>query len=247
MRHPAAGLAVPMLLTTVGCGQMAIDGEVVDAHGEPIQGAMITAAGSLCSTLTKEDGKFALECETGTYDVVVSAAGFTTEQFRQEAPEVARYDSGRHLLIRIPEQKGLHLFVDKEYVSMKPARLKRVLEETRKLTNRKVCLDREQSEPNVVAAGTHAIFDYEHPGWRPFRLDEEGCAYRDQKDEKHRWTVTYKEKPPYESKRYNEGKSVALMQLEPGEYFVADWKGFFVGADERDGRHSYTGHWIQAK
>ena len=130
---------------------------------------------------------------------------------------------------------------------MKPSRLTRTLEESRRVTNRKVCLDRERSEPNVVAAGTHALFDYEHPGWRPFRLDAEGCAYRDQKDAKHRWTVQYKDKPPYESKQYNTGKSVALMQLEPGDYFIADWKGFFVGADEREQRHSYTGYWIQAK
>jgi len=247
MHRVSIAMGGSLTLLAAGCGQMAIDGEVVDAHGQPIHGAMITAAGTVCSTSADETGTFALECETGTYDVVVSAAGFTSEQFRQEAPEIARYDSGRHVLIRIPEQKGLHLFMAKEYVQMKPSRLQRSLEEKRRVTNRKVCLDRAQSEPNVVSAGTHAMFDYEHSGWRPFRLDEEGCAYRDQKDEKHRWTVQYKEKPPYKVKQYNTGKSVALMQLAPGDYFVADWKGFFVGADEREGRHSYTGYWIQAQ
>lgn len=235
------------LLALTGCGTMAIDGEVVDAHGAPVKGAMITAAGTVCSTTTDERGRFDLSCDPGTYRLVVTAEGYTTEEFTQEAPEVDRYDSGRHVLIRIPEQKGLHLFVDKKYVQMKSGRLQRQLDEKGALAWRHICLDRTLSEPNVVNAGVHALFDYEHPGWRPFRLDAEGCAYRDEKDARHRWTVTYKDKPPYESKEYNAGKRVALIQLAAGDYFVADWKGFFVGADEREQKFSYTGYWLHVE
>jgi len=230
-----------------GCGQMVIEGEVVDARGNAIVGANITSAGTLCTTYTKSGGTFRLECEPGTHTVVVSAAGFTSEEFTQAAPETQDYDSGRHMLVRVPEEQGLHLFVDNTYAQMKPGRLNRTMVEQGRIMHRSVCLDREHSEPNTIKAGAHTLFDYEHPGWRPFRLDDEGCAYRDRKDAKHRWTEVYKDKPPYDVKEVNDGKSIAQLQLSPGEYFIADWKGFFVGADEREARHSYTGYWLHVE
>lgn len=230
-----------------GCSEMVIDGEVVDARGQPVVGASVTAAGTVCSTATGADGGFALACEPGTHTVVVSAPGFTSEEFTQAAPETENYDSGRHLLVRVPKTRGLHLFVDSAYESMKPGRLSRTLTEAGPVIHRAVCLDRDASEANPVAVGAHTLFDYEHPGWRPFRLDDEGCAFRDRKDAKHRWTEVYKDKPPYDVRTLNEGKSIATVQLAPGDYFIADWKGFFVGADEREARHSYTGYWLHVE
>ncbi len=242
---PGRGLVLAVALG--GCGKMAIDGEVVDATGKPIANAKVAAAGAPCFAQTDDKGRFALECQPGTHTVVISAEGYTSEEFKQEAPERERYDSGRHLLVQIPETHGLHLFADNAYREMAPGRLQRTLETKGKLTHRRVCLDREKSEANTLSAGTHAFFDFEHPGWRPFKLDAEGCAYRDTKNAAHQWSVEYREKAPYDVKAINEGKSIALMQLAPGDYFIADWRGFFVGADEKEEKFSYTGHWLTVR
>ncbi len=230
-----------------GCGGMTINGDVVDARGKPVSGANVTAAGTLCTTTTDAEGKFSLGCEPGTHIVVISAAGFTTEEFTTQATASEAYATGTHKLIRVPAEKGLHLFVNDDYTQMTPGRVHRILLEQGKVTHRLVCLDRDHSTPNIVPAGEVLLFDYEHPGWRPFRLDDEGCAYRDTRDEQQRWTEVYKVKPPYEVKEYNRGRSLAVLQMEPGDYFIADWKGFFVGANDREEKFSYTGYWVKAR
>lgn len=236
-----------LVMLTCGCSQTVIDGEVVDARGTPVPGATVTAAGTACSTRSDGTGHFALECEPGTHVVVVSAQGYTTKEFTQAAPGSESYDSGRHLLVRMPQDRGLHLFVEDRYERLMPGRLRRDLVEQGPTVVRAICLDPSQSEPNLLQAGAHMLFDHEHPGWRPFRLDADGCAYRDHKDAKHRWTEDYKDKPPYDVQEVGDGRSVARLQLSAGEYFIADWKGFFVGADEREQRHSYTGFWLRVE
>ena len=131
---------------------------------------------------------------------------------------------------------------------MKDGFLERVLDKDGPLTRRSMCLNPERGEPNELAAGTHAMFDYEHPGWRPFKLDADGCAYRDTKDADHKWTVNYREKAATETREVNRGKTIALIELKPGDYFIANWdKGFFNAVDLKTDRHSYSGHWIRVR
>ena len=227
---------------------MAVDGEVVDALGAPLPGARVTAVGTPCSARTDETGRFALECQPGTYRLVVSAEGYTTEEVDIEATERKRYDSGRHLLVKIPDERGLFLLRDGQYTAMEPGFVERTLVRDGKLTHRRMCLNAERGTPNTLPAGVHALFDYEHPGWRPFKLDADGCAYRDTKNEKHRWEVEYREKAPFETKQFNPGKEVALLTLETGDYFIANWdRGFFNAVDKKEDKHSYTGFWLQVR
>lgn len=227
-----------------GCSTMAIDGQVIDADGKPVVGALVTAYGSPCNAIVGEDGKFEIVCQPGTYDLVISAEGYTSEEAQVEAPERKRYDGGKHLLVRIPENEGLFLRQGATYLDMTPSHLVRLLETDGKLTRRRFCLDPEKGGPTEVAAGVHALFDNEHPGWRPWRLDEEGCAYRDTKNAEHKWTVEYREKATYETRELNRGKSIALMELKPGNYFISDWKGFFVKSPDKE-LNAYTGYWIR--
>lgn len=227
---------------------MAVDGEVVDALGAPLVGARITAVGTPCSAQSEENGRFSLECQPGTHKLVISAEGYTTEEVDVEAPERKRYDAGKHLLIKVPEERGLFLLSEGLYTTMDAGFLERTLEKSGQRTHRKMCLNPERGAPNTLAAGVHALFDYEHPGWRPFKLDAEGCAYRDTKNAKHRWEVGYREKAPVETKQFNPGKEVALLTLEAGDYFIADWdKGFFNAVDKKEDKHSYSGFWLQVR
>ena len=86
-----------LALSLVGCGKMAVDGEVVDVTGEPVVGATVTLAGSRCQAVTDSTGRFELPCIPGTYDLHVSAEGYIedkTEAF--DANERKRYDIGAH-------------------------------------------------------------------------------------------------------------------------------------------------------
>lgn len=251
MSHPRAFAALALAsasLSLAACSVMAVDGEVIDAMGDGVPGAMVTAVGTPCTALTDDAGKFALECQPGTYKLVISAQGYTTEELDIEATERKRYNSGKHLLVKIPESRGLFLLKDGAYTEMAPGFVERTLTKDGKLTHRKMCLNPDRGEANELPAGLHALFDYEHPGWKPFKLDAEGCAYRDTKNEKLRWTVEYREKAEYETKEYNPGKEIALLKLEPGDYFIADWdKGFFNSVDSKEDKHSYTGFWLKVR
>jgi hypothetical protein len=244
---------------------MAIDGTVVDADGAPIAGATVSAmpattastdedgnvsvqgAGRICQGRTDATGAFALECLPSTYDLIVSAEGFTSEEFQVEAPERKRYDVGKQLLVKIPAKEGLFLKQGTAYVEMAPGRVLRATEKKSGLLHRRFCLDTEAGEPTELAAGVHAFFDNEHQGWRPFKLDADGCAYRDTKNEQHQWTVEYREKAAYETRELNRGKTVALMKLPAGDYFIADWKGFFQKDPDRSRKDAYTGHWLKVR
>jgi len=111
--------------------------------------------------------------------------------------------------------------------------------------HRSFCLDQANSEANTVPAGVQGFFDYEHEGWRAFRLNADGCAYKDTKDSSGKYTVHYREKAEFQGKELNRGKSVILMDLKKGQYFIADWKGFFQPAPGE--KRTYTGYWVVAE
>ncbi len=230
-------------LALVACSRMAIDGQLVDAKGTPIVGARVAAMGaSPCMASTDAEGHFELPCPVGSYTIVMSAEGYTSEEVQLDASERKRYELGRTVLVKIPDDPGLYLFAEDAYVEMPPGALTRKVDKRGSELDRSVCLDESRSTPTAVKAGARAFFDYEHPGWRPLKLDAEGCAYRDTRDAKGRWNVTYREKAEFEKRTLNRGKTIVLMHLEPGRYFIADWKGFFVPISEREDRHSYSGH-----
>ena len=41
---------------------------------------------------------------------------------------------------------------------------------------------------------------------------------------------------------------MALLTLETGDYFIANWdRGFFNAVDKKEDKHSYTGFWLQVR
>lgn len=238
---PSPLLSSPLLLL-LACGQMAIDGQVVNVTGQPVPGARITAIGANCATTAGEDGRYALPCLPGTYTLVVNMDGYVEQKLEVEATERKRYDQGKTVLVALPTEKGVFLFEENRYRAMEPAWLTRSIDEG-EVKARRYCLDIQGSTATRLAPGSHALMDNESPGWRPFKLDEEGCAYRDQKDGRGQWVVTYKEKPEYQEQTLAAGKKVALLELPPGDYFIAHWDQGFFTTDATE-KHRYTGYWL---
>jgi Carboxypeptidase regulatory-like domain len=242
--HSASTIVLSVLL--VGCGSMAIDGEVVDGRGNPASGAMVTVVGTRCTALTDAVGKFALPCEPGDYTVVISQSGYTTKQVEIQALESKRYDLGKQVLIEIPKEKGLFVFSGADYTALKPGVLTRQLAEGPDGTTRSYCLDRENSEVNTASAGELMLFDNDAAGWRPFKLDEEGCAYRDSRGKSSQWKVVYKDKPESHDEEVGRDMQVSRVTVVPGDYFIADWdKGFFTPAEGE--KFVYVGAWVHVE
>ncbi len=242
-------VAAGALLATTGCSRMAIDGKVADVAGQPIVGAMVSAVGGAqCQTATGVDGTFELVCAPQHYELHIGKAGYVPKVKPDfDASERKRYDVGTLTLIKIPDTRGLTRFKGNEYVPMDRGWL------TKKTAPgqggfRHYCLP-DGVPANRLAAGHSPFFDYESEGWKVFRLDDEGCAYKMSPDPARRgkWKVDYADRPKWETQRLEEGKEIVIMALTPGRYFVADWaKGFFTKGKLADGTEGYLGYYVEA-
>jgi len=232
-----------VLLVLSACDSMNVTGRVVDGTETPIAGAFVTLEGSdpLCATRTGGEGYFELDCAEGHYQAVIAASGHTTLELELDVQEPKPYDMGDLALIRLPISRGLYLLERGTYQRMSPGRLERRLTRSGRSTHRAFCLDTEHSLSNDVSASPQALFDYEHQGWRAFRLDEEGCAYRDTRNAQHERTARPEPQPQLQKRTIAPGKTEVLLTLEAGRYFIADWSGFFVAQDKLENKHRYTG------
>jgi hypothetical protein len=230
------------LVVTAGCAEMVIEGQLLDAQGNSIEGAMVTSVGTQCAATTDTKGRYELTCPPGSHELVMSKQGFLTEELQVNAAERQRYKVGKKVLVAIPEEQGLFLFANDAYLPMKSGQLVRKLSGEGMSKQRAYCLDKTRSEPNPTGPGEALILDNAATTWRPFRLDSEGCAYRDSRNKRGSWVVDYREKPDLEEHKLTGRMKLARIQLTPGEYFIADWKGFFVSQTED--QQSYGGFWI---
>lgn len=242
-------MTLPLLLALVGC-KMAVDGEVLDVVGQPIPGATVTLVSverSQCQTVTDAAGAFELACPTGVYDLHIGAEGYLdhiTEDF--DASERKRHDVGRQTLIKLPTEEGLLRFDEGSYVAMPRARLERRKGGAGVDQWKHYCLPEEVPEGQItrLPPGNHAFFDNESVGWRPWRLDEEGCAYRMAPRDEKSWETTYAEKANYIEEKVAQGKKLVLMELPAGRYFIADWDNGFFTKGTVDGEKGYVGHYL---
>lgn len=228
-----------------GCGGMAIDGVVVDQAGKPVADAAVTALETPCQTKTDAQGVFSLACTPGTYDLTISQVGHVTTTVKDfDASGRERYDLGRQVLVRIPQEKGLLFFTGGQFQTLEPGLLDRRTGGSGQGQYRYYCLDRDGSKVNTLRAGVHTFYDHDSVGWRAFRLDDDGCAYRMSPNSPTSWGVDYNEKADVELTQIERDLKRAELTLQAGEYFIAHWdQGFFTKAPGED--HRYSGFYIK--
>ena len=231
------------LVTTWGCGTMTIEGNLVDGEGVAVDEVMVTIKGTECNGHSNSAGAFTLQCDPGAHTLVASKPGYLAKEFYVEATERQPYAAGTHTLAKLPEATGLFLFSQQRATPLKPGHLTRKHEGKGLKKTRAYCLDKDNSETNHIAPGMTPFLDHQARAWRPFRLDDQGCAYRDARNERGSWVVEYREKPDFEEKKLSDTMSIARIQLSSGSYFIADWKGFFE-ASKTKGPDNYGGYWI---
>ena len=237
-----------LLLNLLACTRMAIDGQVVDVTGEPIEGAMVTAVGTTCMTQTDAEGMFSLTCNPDTYTLTVGYNGYLSEEWEDyDAGEHQRYELGKVVLVKIPSEKGLLRFDSNSYVPMEQGHIDIKKGGTGLKAYKHYCVEGDDVPVNTLNAGVVPLFDNDHVGWKAWRLDDEGCAYRMAPANKTRWEKTYGTTAEDTKRKVEETKHIVLMTLEPGEYFIADWdQGFFTPNSDRD-VGGFSGIYIRAE
>lgn len=224
MKHLIVSAGILGLLTA--CSGTSVAGKVTDVTGTPLVGAMVTIIGTNCQTLTDDEGAFDLSCKSGEYEVAIGNTHYVSKTLEVSAVDAMRYDLGKVVLIRIPEGEGLFLFDGSEYTRMEPSYLQKF--STTNPVERAFCIDRKTAVPHRQKPGRVPLFDKAYGDWRPWKLDAKGCAYRSRRDG-GQWQETYADRAKLTEQRLEFDKTVVLMEVERGEYFIADWSnGWFV-------------------
>jgi len=242
-------LTAAFLFALTGCGKMAVDGVVVDVTGAPIAGATVTLVGSQCQSVTDESGVFRVPCLPGEYLIHINADGFIEVKVENfDASERKSYDIGKQMMVTLPTEEGLLLLNENSYTSLPKSLLVRTKGGAGLEQWKHYCLpeDREIPPEQIIRLpeGNHAFFDNEAPGWRPWILDEDGCAYKMEPKTKSAWETTYGEKANFLKEQIEDGKSIVLMELPAGRYFVADWEGGFFTRGTIGEEKGFIGHYI---
>lgn len=243
-----------MLLTLfLACGSTRFEGTVVDVTGAPLTGATLTVVGHPCQAIVRADGGFDLPCSPGVYDISLGQSGYISETWSNyEANEQKTYDLGETVLVRIPDENGLLVFKGGSYRAMERGFLVKSSGGRGKTQYRHYCLPENADERmpiNPFDAGKVAFFDNASGGWRPWRLDEEGCAYKMSPSSETRWSVDYSDKATWTESELAPEKSLVVMTLEPGRYFISDWSnGFFQkGPTDDEKLAGYGGFYLKVE
>jgi len=227
------------------CSTMSLNGAVKDGAGQPLEGVRVHAAGSSCSTETDATGQFELECTPGVIALTFSKANHIAQETRIDALEKKTYAVPDQTLTRLPESSGLFVLQNGNYVPLQSGALERKMRSQGGALQRDYCLQNGQNKPTKLRAGDISLFDHNAPGWRLFRLDSDRCAYRDTRNARGRWVVTYREKPDIKSEALGKDLVRHRATLTAGHYFAATWKGFFAASETEPSM--YGGFWFQVE
>jgi hypothetical protein len=168
-----------------------------------------------------------------------------------EAVLSAELEEGRTLhlppvvLHQLPAEPGLFRRGPAGFVALDRAYLRRV-DDAGRVAQRSFCLEGVGARPVELPAAAVELLAHEHPGWRLFRLDPEGCAWREEREGELRWRKVWDGGMEAEVLEVGKGLRQILLQLSAGDYFLADWDGYFRGA-EGAGLPRYGGHWLRAE
>ena len=245
LRAPAGSCWLAWLLA--GCGQLSVEGEVRTGSGAPAVGARVQAEGEDCATTVDAQGRFELSCRPGPRAVHIAQDGYLPVRVELPATDGAARVLEPQTLVQIPPGPGLYWSDAGVQRPLPRAWLeRRVQGASGKGRSRAWCLLPDAAPATVLPPGVTSLYDMEATPWRPFRLDAEGCAYRDQQNDQGQWEVGYKDKPPTQERELQPGLKLVLVELPAGDYFLADWgQGFFTPDPAQAER--YTGYWLSVR
>lgn len=227
-----------ILIGLYGCTSPSVVGQVVDHTGRGIAGAEVIARESTQAATTDAEGRFEIEGLVGPQVLQFEHPDYFPESLDAQLSGETLTVLEPTALLRVPSAPGLYVIQQRRAVALSAATLKREIRTQRGEKRRRFCLSEPSMEMDSLPAGETLFLAHDAPPWRLFRLDEENCAYRDERDAAGRWSVKYRNKPRVQAIRGETEAQFSIADLEGGAYFIADWGGFFVPSPETDDRYS---------
>ena len=237
------GMRFLCLSFVIACQPSQISGTVLDSAGNGVSGVTVSIEGTNSTDVTTADGVYQLDLRAGEVIINVQHPDFFSRIHTIQIDESAPRQLKPTVLVRKPADNGLFVLQDASLLPLRLGSLTRDTQTKGPAKKRRFCLDRTKSEATPLPVGRARLADKNASPWRLFRLDGDGCAYRDARDSNGRWVVEYRDRPDLVQQSRDDGIALHDVQLAKGEYFIADWAGFFVAEPDNDGR--YTGRWIQ--
>ena len=232
-----------LIFCTISCASPRIEGQVVDNAGEGIVGVTVSAAEGVEPVRTDEAGHYEMKLSPGQQVLTFTHPGYFAQSATVNVGPDAATAVPKRALIKTPDGAGLYVLSGTEVLQLTEARLERKTRNFQGSTLRSYCVSGPKGSATSIPAGRTQFVDMTASSWRLFKLDSDGCAYRDAKDADGRWVVQYREKPTVKPSRSQGDAAFAAADLAEGTYFVADWGGFFV-SDPEDPDH-YTGRLLR--
>lgn len=152
---------------------------------------------------------------------------------REPTPDASdASDASEAQPIAVPTRPGLHVQTADAWRAVEDSVLRlHVAEEPDGSRTRAWCLDPDRGHPVALPPGPRTFLDDGDARWRPFRLDPEGCAWRERRDADERWVVVWREGLAQSRDRLPDGRHRYELDLPAGDWFLADWdRGFFTPA-----------------
>ena len=231
------------LLLALGCTSTSLEGVVEDPEGVPIADVKVTASVSDCSTVTDSSGRFSLECMAGPWAVTFSLEGYLGEERDFDVHDGTQNSLPKVFLTKIPSGDGIHILTEGVFAPLSASEVVRATVSNGKAKKRSFCVNRDLTPPLVTTGEQVTLLAQNVPGWRAFQMDAEGCAYRDSRNSDGHWVVDHQVHPSIQAETIHPGTIIHRWTAQPGDYFLADWAGFFVPTEPKG--DAYSGHWVQ--
>jgi hypothetical protein len=228
----------------LGCASTTLNGVIEDAQSKPIANATVSSDHAEgCETTTDATGQFLLECASGSWRITIGSDGYLSNVQSISVTEGTSTTLPTVQLTAIPSSDGLFMLSGGVFEPLHPVHLERTITTHGKAKNRAFCIPKQDQSPAVASEATVTILSKNTGGWRPFRMDANGCAYRDAKTVDGHWVVEHQDQPALQTQAIDETVTIHRMTAPTGDYFLADWAGFFVPIDASSA--FYKGHWLQ--
>lgn len=235
-------------ILAVGCGNStSFTGQAVDPGGNGIEGALVTVVGTLCQARTDAQGGFDLSCAQARGDARVSIGqtGYVSVERELSIADGQAHPLGTLVLDGIPEAQGVSLRRGATYEQPPVVHLVKAMQD-RPETVASFCLSDNAAEAFTVDGDELVVFDKQHPGWRLWRVEDDGCVYKKKRIDRGEWERILGDKLEASIRDVGSDQRIARFTLEPGRYFLGNWSnGFFAPDDAVDARAvHYAGHLI---
>lgn len=227
--------ALPLL---VGCAPT-VTGSVTSDRGAVAGAVVRSVEGPALDAVTGGDGVFTVRVEPGTRRVRVTHPDVLPAEVDLVVEGHGEVRVPPIDVVRIPLEPGVHLLLGDHFSALAPGPLARRGSTTE---GWRWCVDAAAGAPIAVPAGRLRLLDNHEADWRLFRLDADGCAYTLSPTPGGFFDKKADRVDVNRVEAYAPGRDWLEVELNPGDYLVADWfQNGFVPEGE-----GWRGSWLRA-